>query len=190
MKEGLDTCGQTGYDFCFYQSCVNNFQKIKPPQYSLVNGINIYIYRRYPIVLHDFTLVEEAVIARAHPIITIIKLRPSGASVSASYSRIREYAMVLPQQLEPLLNLLSARYLHLHDIIQVVWLEKRPHNKVDLRYFGRIKKVKVLEALLWLKDNNTLYKYIVINFKLTDTWEREFVPAGILSKVLQYDENI
>lgn len=88
LKEGLDTRGQAGDDFCFCQSCVSDIRKIKPPRYGFVNGINTYTCYSYPTVLQDLTLVEEAVIAQAYPIIPIIKLRPSGASVSASYSRI------------------------------------------------------------------------------------------------------
>lgn len=41
-----------------------------------------------------------------------------------------------------------------------------------------------------MKDNNVLYKDIVINLDLTDIWEGEFVPAGISSRVLQCDEDI
>ncbi len=92
--------------------------------------------------------------------------------------------MVFPQQLGLLLNLLPSNNIQLYNIIKIVWLGKRPSNNNDLRYFGRIRKAKVLEVLLWLKDNNTLYKDIVINFDLTDIWEGEFVPANILSRVL------
>lgn len=134
---------------------------------------------------------EEAVIACAYPIIPIIKLRlTSGASVFASYSKFCGHAVVLPQQPGPLLNLLPSNNIWLYDIIRVVWLRKRPHNKNYLRYFSWIRKAKILEALLWLKDNNKLYKYIVISFGLTDTWEGEFVPAEIPSRMLQCDEDI
>lgn len=43
---------------------------------------------------------------------------------------------------------------------------------------------------MWLKNHNILYKDIVINFDLTDTWEGKFIPAGISSRVLQYDDDI
>ncbi len=170
-EEGLDICGQNGNHFYFCQSCVNDIQKSKPPRFGYINGINTYTCHSYPESLKDLTLVEEAVITRAHPIISIIKLRPSGASVSASYSRIRGHAVVLSQQSGPLLNLLPSNDIQLHDIIRVVWLGKRPPNDNNLRYFGRIRKAKVLEALLWLKNNNALYKDIVINFDLTNTWD-------------------
>ncbi len=68
-------------------------------------------------------------------------------------------------------------------MIRVVWLGKRPPNDNNLWYFGHIRKAKILKVLLWLKDNNNLYNNIVINFDLTDSWEEEFVPAGISSRV-------
>lgn len=55
----------------------------------------------------DLTLVEEAVIARAHPIVSILKLRPTGGSdPAATYQRIQGHAVVLPQNPGPLLQLL------------------------------------------------------------------------------------
>lgn len=97
--------------------------------------------------------------------------------------------MVFPQQPGLLLNLLPSNNIQLHNIIRVVWLGKRPLNENDLQYFGCIRNAKVLEALLQLKDNNALYKDIVIHFNLTDTWEGEFVPVGISSRVLKCDKD-
>lgn len=49
---------------------------------------------------------EEFVIAQAHFIITIIKLRPSGTSILASYLRIQKHIVIFPQQPGLLLKLL------------------------------------------------------------------------------------
>ncbi len=168
-EEGLDTYWQNGNHFYFCPSCVNDIQKSKPPHFGCINGVNTYTCHSYTKLLKDLTLVEEAVIAWAHPIISIIQLRPSGGNIFVSYSRVRGHAMVLPQQPGLLFNLLPSNDIQFHDIIRVVWLGKRPANDNDLRYFGRIRKAKVLEELLWLKDNNALYKNIVINFDLMDT---------------------
>lgn len=73
-EKGLDTCRQNSDHFYFCQSCVNDIQKSKPPQFGCINGINIYTCHSYPESLKELTLVEEAVIAWAHPIISIIKL--------------------------------------------------------------------------------------------------------------------
>ena len=133
---------------------------------------------------------EEAIIAWAHLIITIVKLKPSGANVSAFYSRIQRHIVVLFPKPELLLNLLSLSNHNLHEIICIIWLKKHLYNKNGLWYFGWIRKAKVLEALLWLKDNITLYKDIVINLNFIDTWQEEFVLANGLSRVLEYDEDI
>lgn len=146
---------------------MNDTQKTKPPWYGFVNDINTYTCYSYPIVLQDLTLVKEVVITWAHPITIIIKLRPSCTSVSAFYLRIWRHVVVLPQQLALLFNFLLSSNLHLYDIIQVVWLEKHPYNEDNLQYFSQIRKVKVFEMLMWVKDNNALYKNRVINVDLT-----------------------
>lgn len=141
LKEDLHTYGQNGDHFSFCQSCISDIRKSKPPRFGCRNGINKNTSHSYPDVLKDFTLVEKAVIARAHPIISIIKLRPSGISVSASYSRICGHAVVLPQQPGLLLNLLLSNNFQFNNIIMVVWLGKYPHNENDIRYFGQIRRV-------------------------------------------------
>lgn len=87
-------------------------------------------------------------------------------------------------------NLLLSSDFYLQDIICIVRLEKRHHNEDDLQYFGQIRKAKLFHALLCLKDNNTLYKDIVIIVDFINTWKGEFVFASILSRVLQFDEDI
>lgn len=56
----------------------------------------MYTNHSYPEVLKDIILVEKAVIACAHSIISIIKLKPSSASISAFYSKICRHVMILP----------------------------------------------------------------------------------------------
>ncbi len=142
---------------------------------------------RYP---QDLTLVEEAVIAHAHPVISILKLRPAGSSLSTSYQRVCDYAVVLPQNLGLLLTLLPSSSLILHDVIQVIWAGKQPHTNVDISPFVYVKRSKILDALFWLKQNNALYKNIKVNYILLDNWDDEFILTGIKSRVLQCDPNL
>lgn len=92
--------------------------------------------------------------------------------------------VVFFQQLSLLLNFLLSNNILLHNIIKVIWREKCSLNNNNLQYFGHIRKIKIFKVLLWLKDNNPLYKDIVINFNPTNTWEKKFVSAGILSRML------
>lgn len=71
-------------------------------------------------VLQDFTLIQEVIIAWAHAIIPIIKLRPSDVSNLAFYLRLYKYIVVLPKKLGLLLNVLLSRNFYLYDIICVI----------------------------------------------------------------------
>lgn len=129
-------------------------------------------------------MVEKAVIACAHPIISILKLRPTGTSFSVSYQQVQGHAVVLPQNPGLLLTFRSFFSLMLHDVIQVVWAGKRSHTKADIRFFGQVRKIRILEALIWLRRNNPLYRDIDINHILLDNWDIKFVSTGIISHVL------
>ena len=171
--------------FYFCKACFGMILQSKIPKFGSVNAVSMSACQSYPMILKDLTSVEEAVFARAHPVISIMKLRPSGASRFISYQRIRGHAVVLPQNPGPLLDILPSSSLVLHDVIRIVWASKRPHTVEDIRPFARIRRDKVLQALLWLKDQKPLYKNIVINHGLLENWEDEFVPAGIADRVLQ-----
>lgn len=42
-----------------------------------------------------------------------------------------------------------------------------------------------METLIWLGENNLLYKDIDINYTLLDNWDDKFILTGIMSCVLQ-----
>ena len=183
----LDQCGYVRGSFLFCKSCFRYIKDLKFPKFGATNIINVCACQDYPDVFKEITLVEEAVIARAHPIISILKLRPSGASLLASYQRIRGHAVILPQNPGPLLDMLLSNAFLLHEIIRVVWAGKRPYTAADILAFRRVRKEKVLNALLWLKENNPLYGNLTINYQELESWDDEFIPAGISSRVLLFD---
>jgi hypothetical protein len=49
--------------------------------YEILNSVNVVMCDDYPAVLKDLTLVEECVIARRHPVGSILKLRPGNRGV-------------------------------------------------------------------------------------------------------------
>lgn len=97
--------------------CYRQNLEFKPPKFGSINSVNVCACRNYPNVLGNLTLVEEAVIDRAYPVILILKLRPSGTSFSTSSQQIRGHAVILLQNPGPLLTLLLLPSLQLHDII-------------------------------------------------------------------------
>ena len=135
----FDICVTHNNNFFFYLDCVNNIQKAKSPWFGYINDVNIYLYRSYFKVLKDLILIEEVIIARAHLIITIIKLRQSSESIFASYSQICIHAIVFSQQPDLLFNLISSNKIRLYDVITIVKLVSRPHNDDHLRYSDRVR---------------------------------------------------
>ncbi len=187
VESDLNNFGRRGYEFLFCKTCYRRILESNPPKFGSTSQINVCECQSYPAALDGLTLVEEAVIARAHPVISILKLRPAGASFSASYQTIRGHAVDLPQNPGSLLTLLLSASLRLHHVIRVVWAGKRPHTEADIHPFGRVRKTRVLEALIWLRENNQLYKDVEMNHTRMDDWDDEFIPAGIKSRVLHCD---
>ena len=180
----MDSCGQTDDNFNFCQKCFNSISSFKPAKFGAFNFINTTFCQLYPSALVDLTLVEEAVIAQAHPVISILKLRPAGVGPAVTYQRVCGHAVVLPQNSGPLLSILPSRSLILHDIVRIAWASKQTHTVADIQPFVKVRRERVLVALHWLRQNNPLYYNITINLDFLQEWEDEFVPTGIADEVL------
>lgn len=70
--------------------------------------------------LLDLTIAEKTVIAKAHPVLKIFKLKPNGKNNPLAYSRIQSHAVVLPQNPRLLLELLSSSSVVIEDNIRIV----------------------------------------------------------------------
>ncbi len=114
------------------------------PKFGILNGLPRIECQSYPPVLADLSLAEEAAIACAHPIVSILKLRPSEAFNPAAYSCIKGHAVLLPQNPAPLLNLLPSPTLALHDVIRIVWVGQGRPTDSDLRHFILVRKQPLL----------------------------------------------
>jgi uncharacterized protein DUF6570 len=111
----LDSCSMDGSDYLFCLPCFTAIRQKNPPKYSALNGVNVDFCQNHPAALEDLTLTEECLIARGHPVASILKLRPHGAS----YSRLRGHVIVLPQEPGPLFDILPSAELNLQDKIKV-----------------------------------------------------------------------
>lgn len=186
-ESGLDTCGinQAGL-VIFCNICFVAIAASKPPKFGLVNAVNTTCCHEFPAELNDLTLVEEALIARAHPVSSILKLRPAGrASPQSVYEGIRGHAVVLPQNPGPLINMLPSSTFQVHDVIRVVWASDKAHTKDQLRPFLTVRNDKVQAALEWLRRNNPMYQRIIINHEELNGWANEFIPTGIVDHIVQ-----
>ena len=185
----LDGCCLQDAFYRFCQACFSAINTAKVPKFSAMNGANVTMCQYYPPELRDLTLVEESVISRCHPIGTVLKLKPNGIQNPTAYNAIRGHLIAIPQDPGPLLKILPSPELHFHDYIKIVWSAKEDPTLEDLRPFAEIRKDKVLRALVWLCNNNPLYKSVAINYDLIDQWEDRFVPPILENTIAPVSED-
>jgi hypothetical protein len=170
------------YLFCHF--CYTAIQHGRPPKYAILNDINVTFCQHYPDILNDLTLTEECLIARYHPIASILKLRPNGSSTPLAYNRLHGHIVVLPQDPGPLLEILPSAELRLLDNIKVVWFSNTAPTSDDLRPYLEVRKEVVYSALQWLCRHNELYSQITVNNELLDSWPDSFIPGDLQDSVV------
>ncbi len=89
-------------------------------------------------MLEGLTSAEEAVIARVHLVITILKLRPNNTFNPGSYKGIRGHSVLLPQNPGPLLDLLPSETTLVDEVVRVAWGGKSSPQPKQLNIFVSI----------------------------------------------------
>ena len=100
----LGDCGRQGSLWSFCTSCHAALWRGIIPKLSALNSVNVTMCQHYPRELEGLTLTEECLVAKCHPIGTILKLRPGNP---AAYNALRGHIIVVPQDPGPLR---SSRY--------------------------------------------------------------------------------
>lgn len=180
----LDHCGhhQNSWDFC--AACHGAVSRGNIPKFSALNLVNVTTCQDYPSALEDLTAVEECLIAKCHPVGTILKLRPGGRPSPSSYNALRGHIIVIPQDPGPLLQILPSPDLRLDKLIKVFWLGKRGPADADLKPFLQVRKDRVLAALRYLVQHNHLYRDLTINHAMMDDWSGDFIPPEIRDNII------
>ena len=185
----LDNCSIVDGSYQLCKTCFNGLNRGRIPKFSALNAVNVNMCQHYPPELEDLTLMEEYVIARSHPIGTILKLKPNGVRNPTAYNGIRGHIITIPQDPGPLLNILPSPDLQFHDHIRVIWTGKTEPTADDLKPFVQVRKNKVIQALLWLCEHNPLYKSVRINHGLIIQWAESFIPPVLQESVINLPED-
>lgn len=96
VESDLNDYGKKEYSFFFFMICYRQVIELKPPNFGFISQINVCTCQSYSDVFTNLILVKEAVNTHTHPVISILKLRPIGTSLSVSYQRVQGYAVILP----------------------------------------------------------------------------------------------
>ncbi|KAH6668246.1 hypothetical protein B0J14DRAFT_488315 [Halenospora varia] len=180
----LDRCGHHDNSWDFRTACHSAVSRGNIPKFSALNLVNVTTCQDYPSALEDLTAIEECLIAKCHPVGTIIKLRPGGRTSPITYNAIRGHMIVIPQDPGPLLQILPSPELRLDNLIKVIWMGKRAPADTDLKPFLQVRKDKVLAALQYLVQHNHLYRDLTINYAMIDGWNEEFIPPEIRDNII------
>ena len=180
----LDRCGrhENSWDFC--TACHGSVSRGNIPKFSGLNLVSVTTCQDYPSALEDLTTVEECLIAKCHPVGTILKLRPGDRSSPTTYNAIRGHMIVIPQDPGPLLHILPSPELRLDNLIKVFWLGKRVPADADLKPFLQVRKDRVLAALQYLVRHNHLYRDLNVNHAMMDSWHGDFIPPEIRDNII------
>lgn len=120
----LDCCGHDYelFDFCY--KYYNYVREGNLPKFGISNKIPQLCCQHYPSQLDGLTTAEEAVIVKAHPVITILKLRPNNKFNPKLYQGIKRHSVLLPQNPDLFLILLPSETTYIHDILRIIWAGK------------------------------------------------------------------
>ena len=139
--------------------------KKQPQRFSKENNM---IPSKVPPELQGLTQVEEMLIARALPLISVY-LKPGG---QRGYSG---HCINLPQHVEELASSLPRLPRELSVI--VVKIKTKDNNFKDLL----VRRQKVADALLWLISNNPYYKDVKINQCSLNCLPKHSIPCDLIS---------
>lgn len=79
VMSDLDCCAINGNSFRFCINCSKSLRRNKRPKYGRNNALPNISCQAFPSALEGLSMAEEAAIARAHPVVSILKLSPNGA---------------------------------------------------------------------------------------------------------------
>ena len=145
--------------------------KSTPKTYSKDNDMDP---GEVPSCLEGMTQIEEMLIARACPIMTVYR----------KYGGQRGYSghvLNLPQNIQHFLNKLPP---HVSEL-PILNIKRMGANNTEAHF--KVRRAKVLEALLWLQQNNSFYKDIEIDFDSISRLPTNGIPEDILTVITNTD---
>lgn len=116
----LDICDCCARTLNFCHDYWTHISESKEPKFSISNKMLQLYCQYYSRPLEGLTSAEKVVIAKAHPVITILKLKPNNNFNPGLYRSICRPSMLLLQNPGSLLNLLPSETTSVDDIVKIV----------------------------------------------------------------------
>jgi hypothetical protein len=184
--------GQKG-SLCY--DCLRDLKSRKRPKFSLSNGMWV---GEVPYELLALTLLEKILIARYYPAAYVVKLfpkvkgarhwNPAGLN-SGVRGNVSTYRLNITDIVDMVdLNVLPPPARMLAAVIAVTIIGPKGFPEKTMPGFLRVRRLRVREALVWLKANNPLYANIEICEETLAQFLEDDIPEEILGTVKYLDD--
>ena len=136
---------------------------------------------QYPQELKDLTPIEERAISINTPFGYITKLRMDLQWVGTKYRKhVRGHICVFPNNIHDLTTTVLPRTLEstLENFL-ITWSGKDEPSDKDLSMYATVRPQVIQRALVWLKENNPIYRNVEIDTERLSRW----TPTRVMSAI-------
>ena len=173
---GVSTNEHGNHVLTLCNTCCTAIRSRKVPPLALANHMML---GAVPDELKDLTVVEEAMIAKCRAKCWVIQLKEETRDTSAPNSQrgLKGHIIVYPQRPSSIATILPPSLDEVSTPICVIFVGSSPPTAEWLRTKAKplsVRREKVRQALVWLKQHNLHYKDIKINEDILQTLPEEY----------------
>ncbi|CAF1608295.1 unnamed protein product, partial [Adineta ricciae] len=168
------------------QECWSYLKKEKIPKFSPANKVWI---GEVPQELQNLTIPEQRLISLYRYNSCIVKLQSSFHSMETAQSALRGNCISFPQNVVNIAESLPLTLDQLCESLKIIFIGTQLPEKIRVKSILTVRKKKILNALQWLRQNNPLYRNIMINSSSIDHLPDDDVPE-CLWKTMEVSNNI
>ena len=134
----LNFCALIKSDYLFYHSCFTIIKDRYLFKFSVLNAVNVFFCQNYSHALQDLILIEKCLITRSHSVASILKLCLNDVYNSVTYNQLHEHVIILFQNSDSLLDILSFNEIRFHKKIKIIWFDNRTLTANNLKSYLKI----------------------------------------------------
>ena len=165
VPEGVSQQSNNNCLLTLCRTCYNSVKREEVPPMALANRMFI---GDIPPELRDLTVVEEAMIARCRAQCWVVQLREDNQEIVLPTAQrgLKGHIIIYPQNPSRVATILPPSIDDITSPLCVLFVGATPPSEEWLREKAKplaVRGSKVRNALIWLKQNNRLYKDVIIN---------------------------
>ncbi|CAF1486450.1 unnamed protein product [Adineta ricciae] len=142
------------------RECWSCLVKEKIPKFSPANKVWL---GDIPEELKNLTILEQRLISLYRYNSCIVKLQSSFHSMETAQSALRGNCISFPQNVVNIAESLPLTLDELCESLKIIFIGTQLPEKIRVKSILTVRKKNVLNALQWLRQNNPLYRNIIVN---------------------------